>query len=327
MKLKIYFVFILVFSFSLFSGHALAQINCCKKPDSLIVTSVTDHSFCVSWHKTDSIPCDSITSGTFRYRIVGTTTWHNVAITYSTSNTITFCDTATTCNTYEWQVRNNCKKGDTTVNSGYKAGPNFTTICVATCCKVPDSLRVTSLTDSSFCFSWYVKDSIPCDTITRTILNYRKVGASGWKSKSSSYGGVHTRTFCDTASSCTQYEWRVRNECTFRDSTFNSNWVYGNTFTTLCDTQHLIGRAGVAVKVYPNPARGSITLTGTYASARNLLITVSDMTGTKRIERKTMMTNKSLNLHLDISRLPKGVYFVTISDGKTTSKVNFIKED
>src|SRR5690349_18140929 len=101
-----------------------------------------------------------------------------------------------------------------------------------TCCAPPDSLTVTSLTDSSFCVRWRITDSIGCDSPRAAQFQYRPVGTTDWTNTFIIYvSGQWYGTKCDTASACVKYQWRVRNICVSTDTTFTA-WVSGPRFTT-----------------------------------------------------------------------------------------------
>lgn len=67
------------------------------------------------------------------------------------------------------------------------------------CCRVPDSLKLTSITTNRFCVSWLVKDSFPCDSITASIIQFRKVGTTTWTAKTVNFPkGQKLINFCET---------------------------------------------------------------------------------------------------------------------------------
>lgn len=67
------------------------------------------------------------------------------------------------------------------------------------CCRPPDSLKLTSITTNRFCVSWQVKDSFPCDSITASIIQFRKVGTTTWTAKTVNFPkGQKLINFCET---------------------------------------------------------------------------------------------------------------------------------
>ena len=207
----------------------------------------------------------------------------------------------------------------------------FTSTANAQCCQLPDSLKVKSLTDSSFCVKWHLSDTSHCDTAKAFQIKFRPVGDSVWQFKKGSYNGASMHTFCDNAKACTKYQWKVRNICIKNgDSTFTS-YVSGPDFTTTCDTAHKQlavsstskAQEQHALKVIPNPARGLMVISGVFKG--KVHVTVSSMTG-KRMYETTITTQSKLNVPLNVSAFQNGFYFITVSDGKEIYKANFLKQ-
>lgn len=197
-----------------------------------------------------------------------------------------------------------------------------------TCCSTPDSLTVTSVTDSSFCVRWKIKtDSIHCDSVPHYgQLQYRPVGATNWTTVTMAYSYPFIiATKCDTASPCTKYQWRVRNICLIAGDTIFTSYVSGPRFTTACDSFAARKINATALRIYPNPAKTSIMLEGKFASMSKVTVIVSDMQGNTKVQREVSLINGTLRLPVDISSFDKGIYFVTIRDGKNNSKYSFIK--
>ncbi len=75
------------------------------------------------------------------------------------------------------------------------------------CCPSPDSLIVTSVTDSVFCVKWRISDSVHCDTLKKATLQYRPVGTTTWTSVTIIYtAGQRYGVKCDTVIPCTKYQ-------------------------------------------------------------------------------------------------------------------------
>lgn len=120
--------------------------SCCRVPDSLKFVSWNGTQFCVSWSIKDSLPCDSSIGATIRYKKEGTTTWTTVDVTYATGQKkYTYCDTATNCRYYDWQVRTKCKRMGVITYSAYKNGPQF--LLNKNCGPIPKSAPVVNAID------------------------------------------------------------------------------------------------------------------------------------------------------------------------------------
>ena len=200
----------------------------------------------------------------------------------------------------------------------------------AQCCKLPDSLKVKSVDSASFCVKWNRNDTSRCDTAKAWQIRYKRASSTTWKHFNGSYGSAKTYTFCDTVKPCTEYKWEVRNICIHNgDSTF-TDWVTGANFTTTCDTthdslriEHLTQAQLHQLKVTPNPAIGLAVISGVFQGKWH--VTVSNMTGKKMYETNTTAQGK-IRLSLNVSAFEKGVYFITVSDGKDILKTTLIKE-
>jgi hypothetical protein len=206
----------------------------------------------------------------------------------------------------------------------------FTSGANAQCCQLPDSLKVTSVTDSSFCVQWHAKDTSQCDTAKAFQIRYARVGTPNWKYIKKRYNGINIYTFCDTATPCFQYKWEVRNICIHNgDSTF-TDWVTVPRFTTKCDTthdslrlQHLTSEQLHQLKVTPNPATALTVISGIFQGKWH--IAVSSMTGKKMYEAN-IVAQGTLRLSVNVGAFEKGIYFIIVSDGKNILKTTLVKQ-
>lgn len=140
------------------------------------------------------------------------------------------------------------------------------------------------------------------------------------------YTGSTVSFHLDTLLHCAQYQWGVRTQCKHGDSLYYSSYVNGTNFTTTCDTGHLL-KTTAPVKVSPNPAFSSIQVTADLKEESAAIITVSDVYGNKKLIQKFNSIGKKLLTSIDVSRLPKGTYFITVVNGKNISKATFIKAE
>jgi len=212
----------------------------------------------------------------------------------------------------------------------------FTTQASAQCCRFPDSLKIKSVFDSSFCLQWNAHisgvDSSGCDTARSFEVQYKPLGDTihGWNDSIKRYNGKTTVTFCDTASPCKKYQWRVRNICVHNGDTTYSAWINGPRIVMNCDTGHLLSNHSITqlqahhVSITPNPATSSIVISGSYVGT--VQIDIVNMNGKKVYTNTIQSVQGKLSLPITISAFDKGIYFVTVSDTKSSVKVNFIKQ-
>lgn len=88
-----------------------------------------------------------------------------------------------------------------------------------------------------------------------------------------------------------------------------------------------INAAATSFSIYPNPATDHINLVfNNTLSAREQVVTVSDVAG-KEMLVQTLSTSSGLNNHqIELSHLPKGLYFVTLSaDGASAHQRVLVK--
>lgn len=204
----------------------------------------------------------------------------------------------------------------------------------AQCCTVPDSLKVTSVTDSSFCVQWKVNDSLRCDSAKVFQIQHKLNGTASWgATKNRVYTGGKYFSYCDTATACAQYRWRVRKVCLHGSDTLVTAWVEGPVFTLKCGDSLRSGtsktsrefQSNSSITITPNPARNTIMISGIYLSGK-IQITISSMQGKKVFENTNTAIPGRMNLPIDISSFNKGIYLVTVSDASNITKVKFIKE-
>jgi len=203
----------------------------------------------------------------------------------------------------------------------------------AQCCQPADSLKVRSVTDSSFCVQWLVNNSALCrDTARFFTVEYRPVNMPAWTMVSGTYHTEALHIFCDTATPCTKYQWRVRNVCVHNRDTIITAWVNGPKFTTDCDsgkshakaTANLWLQTAHQLTVKPSPAQDHILVSGDFDKA--VRVTITNINGEKKFDKSVVMQDGKLTLSISIINFRKGVYFVTIVDGITTLKRMFLKE-
>lgn len=212
-------------------------------------------------------------------------------------------------------------------------------ITSAQCCRPPDSLKVKGTSDSSFCVQFNSRsldstaDSLVCDTAKTFEIQWKRLGDSlhPWNDAVKKYNGKFTYTFCDTASPCTKYQWRVRNLCIKNGDTTKSVWVSGPRITTVCDSGHLTHNQQIqnvsklhVVKISPNPAHDKIAITGNFNGI--VQISISNVRGQQVRTTISTVTNSKLLAMISLSNLDNGIYFVTISDKTDSTKLTFVKE-
>ena len=200
----------------------------------------------------------------------------------------------------------------------------------AQCCQPPDSLKVKSVTDSSFCVQWLVNDSLHCDSAKAFQINYRPVNATAWTSVIQFYHHDTVYVFCDTGTACVKYQWKARNACVHNGDTIFSAWVMGPKFTLTCSPQRgqftngssLLREHVLVTK--PNPTQNNLTLSGQFTES--VKVTITSMSGKKMFDKTVVTPNGKLHLTVNVTNFEKGMYFITLEDGNSSLKTTFLKE-
>lgn len=204
---------------------------------------------------------------------------------------------------------------------------SLNTFAQTSCCSKPDSLKILSVTDTSVCVKWRIRDSALCDTPKAYQVQVKPVTATVWRTRSGYYSGGTYFTRCDSINKCNSYQWRVRNICIKNGDTTYTAWVNGPNFSTLCDsTKRIVAPVNHSIKVYPNPAYNKIIVQVVAGNAGQVKLIIADRAGNRVYEKKIPVKDSKIELPVDVSQLPANMYFITVSDGKTVLKTTFIKK-
>lgn len=166
--------------------------NVCVVPYSLNVTNLTDTSATLNW----GAFIDTITDFSVQYRVVGTPNWTTAMV----SDTILSLNITglNPCENYEFQVEMDCD----TSTSGYSQPFIFTT---DGCCTPPNSITLTTVTDTTADLSW--SSVLAAQSYT---IRYREVGATVWDTIT---GITATAYQLTNLSTCTAYELEIQTVC------------------------------------------------------------------------------------------------------------------
>jgi fibronectin type 3 domain-containing protein len=180
---------------------------------------------------------------------------------------------------------------------------------------VPDSLVATAVSGTQVNLSWKDRCS------NETGFEISRAADPGFST------GVTTVTITANSTSYqdtglqanTLYYYRVRAVNSVASGAYSgadSAQTAGNNTLALFSKN---GRANTAIRVYPNPAAGSITVDRLPADTKQLI--VYDMKGIRQL---VVNPAKQSRVTINISRLPAGMY-VLQATGKTNSHLSFIK--
>ena len=202
------------------SGGCNAPVSC-NTPGNLSISNIVNTTANASWNA-----AANAVSYNVQIRPTGGT-WSSSNTTGTTYN---FTGLAV-CTGYEVQVQTVCASG----SSNYSSSQNFTTTgCTGGTCNTPTGISSTVISSRKASISW--------NTVTGAIsyeVQYREVGASTWKLKTTSSTSVTLNGLKPGRT----YEYRVRAIC----SGGNSPWSSIGTFTTSGGNRELL----VELTIFP----------------------------------------------------------------------------
>jgi len=110
--------------------------------------------------------------------------------------------------------------------------------------------------------------------------------------------------------------------------TYGITTIDGTAQTPVLRYQPISGTTGISqiaapseITITPNPSSGKFLLSN--ISSTNALLEVVNTLGQKV---NFQQTNKEQSVEVDLSNLPKGVYFIKVTDGRTSSTHKVIVE-
>ncbi|MEO5907269.1 MAG: fibronectin type III domain-containing protein, partial [Saprospiraceae bacterium] len=186
--------------------------NVCHTPYQTWTTNITDHSATFNW---------SPVSGAESYSVQIRDqwgSWHYIPGSpfYGTWATVNNLSPGTT---YEWRVRANCDYGN---YSYWTPGLHFTTLGSYSC-HAPEDLFTTNITQTSATWDWS-----PVSGAVSYSVQWRYAGGTWYNLP----GGPWYNTWLNVGGlqPGTEYEWRVRANCSYGNY---SDWSYPEFFVTL----------------------------------------------------------------------------------------------
>ena len=195
-------------------------------------------------------------------------------------------------------------------NHGAPGGIGMSGTITVTCapppsCDIPTGLNAVNITTTTAKILW---TAVP--GATQYLLQYRKLGALGWKPKQA-FGPSKK---INKLKPNTTYEYEVQAVCPSGSSEFSAI----STFTTL---PMRMGDAGsdMLMDIYPNPNSGEFTLNLANLEAGELSIRVYDIDG-KEVYHETMqVTAGTLTKKIILPAGYKGLEYIVISNNGHTA--------
>lgn len=312
----------------------------CGAPSGLNATSVTQTGATLNWGAVAGATAYNV-----QWRVNGAATWTTIANVAGTSRALTGLTANTT---YNFQVQSIC--GATT--SAYASPVNFTTTGTCTDTYEANETRATSksiavntnitarigtATDRDY-FVFVTTAAAPKIKIDLTNLpadyDIRFYNANGTQLAISQNGGTTSEQIIyNTPTGGATYFVQVfgyngafnANSCyNLRISTQAGNWRTADAESEagVLEIGQEVGEDNFSFNVMPNPVLDQASVVFAVQQDQEVRISVIDLTGREVMVQQTLAT-KSGQLPLDLSALPRGLYFIRMENGRSqfTQKV------
>jgi beta-glucanase (GH16 family) len=255
-----------------------------------------------------------------KYRPVGTSSWSqkNMAqptgydavtgICNSTQNTAKITRNLMSSTTYEWEVKVWYCDGQ---NSGFVAGPNFTT---ADDCPNVGNLTAYGATPTKATFAWdnsngaysFVRLKARVDSISNpTGSDFFQIGGAGV-----SYG-IYTKNKQNMVPGET-YRGQARTYCDPNGGPYRSPSWSPLVFWTQ-PTVRIEGGVSIAnLDVYPNPSEGTFNISFSSETIQSIDIRIMNVMGEEIVSEKTEQFIGEYTKKITLENQSKGIYFLEI---------------
>lgn len=181
-------------------------------------------------------------------------------------------------------------------------------------CDVPTGVSVSFFDDTRMRVRW---DANP-DEIKGKI-RYRVVGTTEWITQNSQDGNNFLWVNSLPAGATVQY--KVRSNCDGNDwSAFSSPLL-----TQVLSSPRLAQTVDSDITISPNPAKDILNVSFNMEDTNDVRIAVTDVLGQNIMSQSNTYAEGQQIESLDISKLGKGYYFVSIHNGDKVETVKFIK--
>ncbi len=316
------------------NGCQAPVAGACTSPIGLTATNITQTSATLSW-----TAVAGATAYNLQWRVNGAATWTTVSNLANATYSLTGLTAGTT---YNFQVATVC--GATT--TAYSTPVNFATLTACTDAyesnntrgtsrTIPVNTNITARVGTSTDLDWFMfttTNAAPKVKVDLTNLpadyDVRLYNANGTQLAISQNTGTtaeliryNTPTVGATyfvqvygyngafnASAC--YNLRI--------STQAANWRDGGDFeaeSEIVEFGPIMGENNFSFRVFPNPVSDQATITFDVQQDQEVRLSVTDLTGRVVLMQQTLASTSN-QLPLDLSSLPRGLYFVRMENGR-----------
>lgn len=285
----------------------------CYKPEG-VKFFVSDTVVILSWNSRQA------SKYVLQYKLDTETTWKSINV----ADNYYILTGLTRCKKYNVRVQAVCSA---TSSSDYSSIAKFDIRCQTTAtCAVPTLMRADIVRDTTAILTWLSFGS-------KYDVQYRIKGIATWTDVTSNVNrSTHTLTGLKR---CTNYEWRVRTQCTGNSANNMSAWTEAQNFkTTSCLLPDIEGSVSVQSKItvssiFPNPGQAYVQLTYTLETEAQVSVQLLNAQGqiVKNIAAGNQEAGQYMQVIDDMSDVPTGLYFIhVLTDGKVAVTQKWIKQ-
>jgi len=272
----------------------------CGIPTALTITNVLAASATISW-----AAVSGATSYKVQYRKTGVSGWTSVTST-TTSKTLSSLTGSTE---YQVRVAAYCSSGW----SSYTAISTFTTMAP---CGVPTGLFTDNISTTSAKLNWTAVAGI-----TYYKVKFRKTGTTIW----TIYSVTTPYKIVSSLLACTSYEWQLYTTCPSGTSALTGIV----SFTTAgCpgkgeDTDVTMQKNNETLRINPNPVDDKAEVIYQCKTGGDAVIRIFTLDGKIVKEQSVKLAVGENRIILDLSKVARGCYFISVRSGIDKSVVKF----
>jgi trimeric autotransporter adhesin len=286
----------------------------CFKPEE-VKSFVSDTVAIISWRSSSRQAAKYV----LQYKLDTETAWKsiNVAENYYILTGLT------RCKKYNVRVQAVCSA---TSSSDYSSTAKFETRCQSTAtCTVPTLLRADIIRDTTALLTWLGFGS-------KYDVQYRIKGTTMWTDVTANV--IRSTHILTGLKKCTNYEWRVRSQCTGNSANNISAWTEAQNFkTTSCLLPDIEGSSVqskiTVASLYPNPGQTFVQLTYTLETEAQVSVQLLNAQGqvVKNIAAGNQEAGQYMQVIDEINDVPMGLYFIhVLTDGKVAVTQKWVKQ-
>ena len=280
-------------------GGATCPI-CCFAPVEYDATVISGTSCLIDWAASPGADFNQV-----KYRQKGTSAW----LTIGTANQQRVLNNLTPSKYYQYKIRSHCTNGNWT---------DFTPIQTfyMSTCPIPTGIATINLVDGTRKrIRWDANSSVQ-----KNKIKYRVVGTSTWTLKNSTPG--NNWLYLNGLIYGGQYEYRLRAQCNNGEwSEYSDLYFFGNSVGRLSNSNEI----EESFSIFPNPAKDVLNVTFETNESSDVTITITDVLGKTILNQTNSYSEGQQTEPLDVSRLNKGYYFISIRNGDHVRTMKFIK--